>query len=126
MPERALHHWLFDILQAIVDIRGIVGDRTFADYQRDWIAKRVVERELEIISEASRHIPDDVKASHSHIPWAKVAGLGNVLRHSYPGVDHEQVWAIVQNELETLNAAVSALYAARKRPSDPWPDIDAK
>jgi hypothetical protein len=52
------------------------------DWQRQWL----VERGVEIISEASRHLTDELKARHPEIPWQKVAGIGKVLRHNYESI----------------------------------------
>jgi uncharacterized protein with HEPN domain len=62
----------------------------------------LVERGLEIISEASRHLPETVKAAHPEIPWVKVAGIGNVLRHSYDRIAPDILWKVAQNDLSTL------------------------
>ena len=55
-------------------------------FQTDIRKRCLVERALEIISEASRRLPEDLKARHPSIPWPKVAGIGNVLRHDYEHV----------------------------------------
>jgi uncharacterized protein with HEPN domain len=49
-----------------------------------------------IVSEASRHLADELKARHPEIPWAKVAGIGNVLRHDYENVAAPIMWKLVQ------------------------------
>jgi uncharacterized protein with HEPN domain len=60
---------------------------------------------LEIVSEASRRLPDELKARHPDIPWADVAGAGNVYRHNYEDVQHKLIWGTVHNRLEALLAA---------------------
>jgi len=62
----------------------------------------LVERGIEIISEASRHLPDALKARHSEIPWRKVAGVGNVLRHEYERIAPEVLWSVAHDDLPTL------------------------
>jgi uncharacterized protein with HEPN domain len=70
------------------------------------------ERFLEIISEASRHIPDDWKAQFGpDVPWREVATLGNVLRHIYQRVELTSLWRIYSKDLATLEAAVDAMLA---------------
>ena len=68
-----------------------------------------VERCLEIISEASRHVPAELKARHPEIPWRGVADFGNVLRHEYPNVKDPRVWQIVTGDLPPLKAAIEAM-----------------
>jgi uncharacterized protein with HEPN domain len=68
-----------------VDFDGFVADRR---------VRQLVERNLEIISEASRRIPDDLKAAEEDVPWREIAGIGNVLRHDYGEVRPEILWEI--------------------------------
>jgi uncharacterized protein with HEPN domain len=62
----------------------------------------LVQRGIEIISEASRHLSDELKARHPEIPWPKVAGIGNVLRHDYEHVAHDVLWRVVRDDLPPL------------------------
>jgi uncharacterized protein with HEPN domain len=55
--------------------------------------RRAVERELEIISEASRHIPADLQEAAPEVPWREIAGIGIVLRHEYQRVADKIVWS---------------------------------
>jgi uncharacterized protein with HEPN domain len=76
--------------------------------------QRAIERGLEIISEASRHIPDDQKALAPEIPWRQIAAIGNLLRHEYQRADSSLVWNIVIEHLPRLGAAVNRLMDAAK------------
>jgi len=64
-----------------------------------------VTRCLEIISEASRRLPDELKARHPTIAWKEMAGAGNIYRHDYEDVAASYVWITVQNHLPPLRAA---------------------
>lgn len=103
---------LTDIIEACELIRnemtGIALDAFEADRRKRWL----VERGVEIISEASRHLPDDLKARHPEIPWPKVAGIGNVLRHNYGDVAAPVMWKLVESDLPVLEAACRAELAA--------------
>jgi uncharacterized protein with HEPN domain len=68
--------------------------------------KRAVEREIEIISEASRRISRKLKTAESAIPRHEIAGIGNVLRHDYEIVSDPVVWNVVHQHLPALEAAV--------------------
>ncbi len=93
---------LTDIVEAIelIDEEMVgVNIRAFGpDKRKRWL----VERGIEIVSEASRHLGDDLKARYPEIPWQKVAGIGNVLRHDYQRVAHDVLWNLVANDLPTL------------------------
>ena len=59
-------------------------------------------RGIEIISEASRHLTDDIKERRTEIPWQKVAGIGNVLRHAYDHVAQDVLWKLAQDDLAEI------------------------
>jgi uncharacterized protein with HEPN domain len=101
-PRVCLH----DILNAVAGVREAIGDADFASYRERRPMKRAVEREIEIISEASRRIPRKLKAEEPGIPWHEIAGIGNVLRHDYKIVSDPVVWNVVQEHLPALDAAV--------------------
>ena len=81
MAARSLIPRVFDIVEAIERVRSVMSDITLEAFEADWSKRWLVERGVEIISEASRRLPDALKARHPSIPWPKVAGIGSVLRH---------------------------------------------
>jgi uncharacterized protein with HEPN domain len=93
---------LAHIARAIQDIRDALSDRNFSDLQSDPLLLAAVERFLERISEASRYIPDELKASEPAIHWRRLADLGNRLRHVYHATDAGLLWEMVQRDLEPL------------------------
>jgi uncharacterized protein with HEPN domain len=74
---------LMDIVEAVERVRGVLSDMPLDQFETDWQRQWLVERGVEIISEASRRLPGEMKARYPKIPWQKVAGIGNVLRHNY-------------------------------------------
>lgn len=83
------------------------------------ILKPAFERMLEIVSEASRNIPEGWKlAQGPTIPWQQIAGIGNILRHEYRHVSFEKLWDIYVGDLDPLEAAIDAMLVAYERP---WP-----
>jgi uncharacterized protein with HEPN domain len=77
-----------------------------ADFLRDTRTVYAVTRCLEIISEASRRLPDELKARHPAIPWKQMAGAGNVYRHDYEDVAARFVWDTVQRDLPPLRVVI--------------------
>jgi uncharacterized protein with HEPN domain len=69
----------------------------------------LVQRAIEIISEASRAIPDELAHTRPEIPWRRVRGIGNVLRHDYEGLSDRIIWNVVVDELPRLKAAIEAI-----------------
>src|SRR5262245_47283061 len=108
---REFRHALDDILEAIAGIEAATSGKTFASYKDDWLTKRAVERGIEIISEASRALPNEVTTLRPEIPWRRVRGIGNVIRHEYYELADAIIWGVVFDELPALKGAVEALKA---------------
>jgi uncharacterized protein with HEPN domain len=68
-----------------------------------------VVRNVEIIGEASRQVPDEFKARHPALPWAQMVGLRNRIVHDYAGIDLELIWEIVQHSLPDLRVRLEKL-----------------
>jgi uncharacterized protein with HEPN domain len=102
MPSRSLVPRLSDIVQACERIRILLHDMSLEAFEADWQKQWLVERGIEIIPEASRHLTDELKARHRNIPWVRVAGIGNVLRHNYEHVAPDILWKLAQSDLPEL------------------------
>ncbi|MGL4405670.1 MAG: HepT-like ribonuclease domain-containing protein [Notoacmeibacter sp.] len=90
----------------------ILSEKSFSDVISDRICRAAFERFLEILSEASRHIPKEMKDDAPEIPWADIANIGNHLRHAYHRVDFELLWRIHEDgELMELRAATQQFLA---------------
>lgn len=96
---------LRDIIEAIEHVRTVTAGITLDEFESDWQKRWLVERGIEIISEASRHLSAELKARHPDIPWPKVAGIGNVLRHEYERIAPDILWKLVQDDLPILENA---------------------
>ncbi|EJW13461.1 Uncharacterized protein DUF86 [Rhodovulum sp. PH10] len=81
---------------------------SFAEFKADQKTMYAVIRCLEIISEASRRLPAEMKQRHDHIPWAQIAGSGNIYRHEYDGVRETMIWQTVHGGLGPLETVVEA------------------
>ena len=103
-----------DILETIARIQDKVAGKTLAEFHADWELRFIVERGIEIISEATRRLPDDLKATRPEIPWRNIAGIGNVLRHEYHTISDKVIWDVVQGDLPGLKAAIEAIAATIK------------
>ena len=111
MP-RKVGHAIQDILETIERVQGKVAARSFREFQSDWEFRFVVQRAIEIISEATRRLPDELKATHPEIHWRSVAGIGSVLRHEYHTISDKVIWDVVHEELPVLRRAIEAIAEA--------------
>ena len=107
---RHISERLGDMLDAICDIELIVGRYSKLELASDRVAMAAFERFIEILSEASRHVPAEYKEVEADIPWQDIANIGNYLRHAYPTVDFGILWDIYEaGQLKTLREAVERL-----------------
>ena len=97
------------MLDAITDLRALLAGKSRVEFVADRLCRRGVERCLEVVSEASRRLPTELKAGHPDIEWRKIAGIGNVLRHDDDEIDAGVVWQTATVEIEPLARLVQAL-----------------
>jgi uncharacterized protein with HEPN domain len=111
--------WLIDILTNIHAAHLFTVGFTYESFRTNRLVFYGVTRCLEIISEASRRLPQDLKDRHPSIPWAAIAGAGNFYRHEYGGVDSELIWGTLQERLpELLGVVEQELEALGVEPPD--------
>ena len=107
IPQFFLQH----VLESIDWIEKDVVNLTFEQFAENVPIQDAVIRRLEIISEAMKNLPDEVKNVHPEIPWVKIAGTRNKLIHEYFGVDTELVWRTVQKDLPIFKKHVEDIIA---------------
>ena len=100
---------LRDLLAAIDATTDFVREHDFGSYSVDTKTRWSVERAIEIVSEASRHIPEAMTEPYTHIPWRDVGAVGNRLRHEYYRVDEAVTWNIATRSLPELRVVVAAM-----------------
>src|SRR2546423_9747108 len=94
MP-RDFEVYLEDILQAIAKIRNYIAGVTRESLAQDSMRIDAVIRNLEIIGEAAKMIPESIRVEYPNIEWKKIAGLRDILAHNYFEVDLDIVWHII-------------------------------
>src|ERR1043165_926824 len=99
MPSKNPTQRLADIIDNVDAIHGFIGKLDLQSFRADRKTVYAVVRALEIISEASRRLPDDLLQRHPEIDWAAIAAAGNVYRHEYEAVDEALIWHTVHHSL---------------------------
>jgi uncharacterized protein with HEPN domain len=106
MPSESSIAALHDIAHHIELAEHFIKGFDFVAFRDDPRTDYAVTRCLEIISEASRRLPDEMKAPHPSIAWKNMAGAGNIYRHDYEDVAATQVWEAVLLALPPLRVVV--------------------
>ena len=110
MNKRDYKLYLKDILDAITKIEGYTKDLSFEEFSKGDLVIDGVVRNFEIIGEASKNIPDEVKKQYPDVPWKEMAGMRDKMIHEYFGVDLEIVWKTVKNRLPQLTSIIRDMY----------------
>ena len=111
MPPRNWKIRIRDILDCIEKIERFTRGYTFADFQEDEKTIDSVLRNLEIIGEASRHVPTDMRIRYPDIPWVEMLTMRNIVIHEYHGVNLEIIWQTVKENLPPLVSPLKQILA---------------
>jgi uncharacterized protein with HEPN domain len=124
MGRAAKPAWLrlADMRAALIFIEETVATTSKDLAHETPILRLSLERALEIVSEASRFLPDDLKSRHPSIPWRRVADLGNVIRHGYDYLDWDIMWDILTLDAPHLLRELDVAIAGAGTPKDPNDD----
>ncbi len=101
--------YIKDILAAMESIEAFTEGMTLKAFQADDKTASAVMRKLEIIGEAAKQVPDEVRAAYPDIPWKEMAGMRDRLIHSYFGVDYRLVWATVKKRLPQVKPHIQRM-----------------
>lgn len=102
MSKRDWKLFVEDVLECIGKIDKYIKDIKFKDFKSDAKTVDAVVRNLEIIGEACRYIPENIKAQYQKVYWKGIVGLRNRIIHEYFGVDSKIIWHIIKEELPTV------------------------
>ncbi len=90
------------IIEAIEKSQYYVSDINECEFYEDERTVQAVERNFEIIGEAAKHIPDDIKDKYPAVPWRKMSAMRNFIAHQYNEVEEHVLWNTIQKDLPPL------------------------
>ena len=108
MP-RDFRVYLEDVAGAIAKVRRYVAGMSKESFASDEKTVDAVVRNLEVIGEAVKQVPEDVRNTYPAVEWKKLAGLRDILIHHYFGIDMDIVWDIIEHKLPILDNQVSEI-----------------
>ena len=109
MSSRSIELYLTDIKEAIDKIEKYVRQMTFTDFEQDSKTVDAVIRNIEVIGEAAKHIPAEVRLKHMEIPWKQIVGSRSKAIHEYFGIDLEILWKTVTEDIPKLKKQIAKI-----------------
>lgn len=107
--SRDLSLYFDDIISAISYIVDFTRNMTREGFFTDVRTQHACIRDLEVIGEAVKHIPADVRSRAPNVEWRKIAGLRDVVSHEYFGIDVDIIWDVIQSKLDVLKVEIERL-----------------
>lgn len=107
--NRDYNLFIKDIVDAIESIEEFVANMSYEEFKNDDKTVSAVVRKLEIIGEATKNIPDEIKEKYPKLPWKEMAKIRDKLIHGYFSVDFEIVWKVVKEELPLLKPRIEEI-----------------
>ncbi len=109
MHKREWKFFIFDISDSVNKILRFVSDLNRRDFFSDDKTFDAVMRNLEIIGEAAKKIPADIKEKYAEIEWKKIAGLRDIVVHEYFGIDEDIIWDVIENKIPELKENIEKI-----------------
>ena len=104
--KKDLGDYIADILNAVREVEEFTEGMNFKTFLTDKKTINAVIRSLEVMGEATKHIPEDVREQYPDIPWKRMAGIRDKLIHEYSGVDLEIIWSVIKEELPPIEPLI--------------------
>jgi len=98
--------YLKDIVEAMEDIENFVEGIELDEFKQDDKTSSAVIRKFEVIGEATKRIPEDIRHKYSQIPWKEMAGMRDKLIHFYFGIDYKLVWQTIKHRIPQIKPVI--------------------
>lgn len=109
MSKRKPDVYLQDILESIEHIQKFLNGVSEDEFYENVEKQDAVLRRLEIIGEAVKHLPEEIREDHPDIPWRQIAGMRDIIIHEYFGVTLEMIWIVATEDILDLKTKVEEI-----------------
>ena len=109
MSKRKPDVYLQDILESIEHIQRFLDGVSEDEFYENVEKQDAVLRRLEIIGEAVKHLPEEIREDHPNIPWRQIAGMRDMIIHEYFGITLEMVWVVASEDIFDLKTKVEGI-----------------
>ena len=106
MKERDYRLYLQDIFECIERVENYISGLSYEEFAHDQKTVDAVLRNIEIVGEATKHIPDDIRNKYPDVPWRKMAGMRDKVMHSYFDVIYTIVWETATHDLPSVKSGI--------------------
>ncbi|EKD37589.1 MAG: hypothetical protein ACD_75C01076G0003 [uncultured bacterium] len=107
--SRSTDLYIKDLLENMKDAEGFIQGMSYEQFGADKRTLNAVLRSIEVIGEATKNIPDEIRDRYPAVPWKEMAGMRDKLIHSYFGVDNEAVWLVVKDRIPSLRPVIEQI-----------------
>lgn len=115
MKSRDYKDFLHDILDAINDVESFIDDLSYTEFVNDRKTLNAVIRSIEVIGEATKNIPDRIKADYKDLPWKLMSGMRDKLIHGYFGVDTKTLYKAAKDDIPPLKASIQKMLKEQEK-----------
>jgi uncharacterized protein with HEPN domain len=110
MSKREVKLYVKDIIDSIQKIQQYTKGLSLRQFKKKDLVIDAVVRNFEIIGEASKNIPEEIKSRYPDIPWREMAGMRDKVIHEYFGVDFDILWKTISTRLAFLKKSLNSIY----------------
>ena len=105
----AVLDYLDDILDGVEKIKRYTREMTYEEFVEDPKTVDAVLRNFEVIGEAAKNVPDDIRQEYDDVPWSEMAAMRDKLIHGYATVELQIIWTTIQEEVPALGAQITSV-----------------